>query len=70
MLLSAKDAARAVGLGVSAVYQLISQGEVASVAIGTRKYISLEVLLKFIKQNTQQGYHSVRTAPVSRRRRY
>jgi excisionase family DNA binding protein len=56
MLLSIKDAAKALGVSPSVLYQMTSQGDIDWVSIGNRKYISRETLLEFIKQNTHNGY--------------
>jgi len=58
MLLSLKDAAKALGVSYSMVYELTTKGDIEWTAIGTRKYISRESLLDFIKQNTHRGYHA------------
>lgn len=58
MLLSIKDAARALGVSPSVMYQLTSQGDINWVSIGNRKYISRETLLEFITQNTHNGYRA------------
>lgn len=56
MLLTVKDAAKALGLGTSTLYQLLQQGDLDWVAVGSRKYISRDHLLEFIKRNTHNGY--------------
>lgn len=58
MLLSLKDAAKALGVSYSMVYELTTKGDLEWTAIGTRKYVSRESLLDFIKQNTHRGYYA------------
>ena len=58
MLLSLKDAAKALGISYSMVYELTTKGDLEWTAIGTRKYVSRESLLVFIKQNTHRGYYA------------
>ena len=60
MLFSIKDAAKALGLSYSVVYTMVSNGEIEWVLIGSRKYISREHLLQFIKDNTHKGYYAAR----------
>jgi excisionase family DNA binding protein len=60
MLLSVKDSARALGIPTSAIYGMLSQGDIEWVAIGTRKYVSRDVLTEFIKQNSHRGYYATR----------
>lgn len=57
LLLGLKDAAKALGISYSTLYQMVNQGDVEWVALGTRKYISREVLMEFIKANTHRGYY-------------
>lgn len=57
MLLSLKDAARALGISYSSLYELTNRGDIEHTQIGSRKYISRESLLAFIKENTHRGYH-------------
>ena len=59
-LLSIKDAAKALGISNSTLYQLTAQGDIEWVMIGSRKYISRESLLDFIKANTHKGYYVAR----------
>ncbi len=56
MLLSLKDAGAALGIPYSAVYELTNRGELEHTRIGSRKYVSRESLMDFIKQNTHRGY--------------
>lgn len=58
MLLGLKDAAKALGISYSMIYELTTKGDIEWTAIGTRKYISRESLLDFIKQNTHRGYYA------------
>lgn len=57
MLLSLKDAAKALGISYSTLYQMTSQGDIEWVALGSRKYVSREALMDFIKANTHRGYY-------------
>ncbi|MBB6174276.1 excisionase family DNA binding protein [Nocardiopsis mwathae] len=57
LLLSIKDAGKALGLSYSTVTELVNRWEIEHVLIGSRKYISREALMKFIEQNTHRGYH-------------
>lgn len=60
MLLSVKESGKALGISTGAIYELINQGDIEHVAIGSRKYISREALKDFIKQNTHRGYYRAR----------
>lgn len=60
LLFSIKDAAKALGISYSVVYTMVSNGEIEWVLIGSRKYISREHLLQFIKENTHKGYYAAR----------
>ena len=60
MLLSLKDAAKALGISYSTLYQMTVQGDIEWVGIGNRKYISREILMEFIKANTHRGYFNAR----------
>ncbi|MBK8078179.1 MAG: helix-turn-helix domain-containing protein [Kineosporiaceae bacterium] len=60
MLLSIKDAAKALGISYSTLYQMLNQGEIEWVAVGSRKLISRQQLLDFIKVNTHRGYYVAR----------
>jgi excisionase family DNA binding protein len=55
LLLSVKDAADHMGIGRSALYGLVASGEIETVDIGRRRYISREALTKFIEVNTRPG---------------
>lgn len=57
MLLSIKDAAKALGISYSTLYQMLNQGDIEWVAVGSRKLISRQQLLDFIKVNTHRGYY-------------
>jgi excisionase family DNA binding protein len=59
-LLSIKDAAKALGISYSTLYQMTTQGDIEWVMIGSRKYISRESLMDFIKANTHKGYYVAR----------
>ncbi|GAA2841707.1 excisionase family DNA binding protein [Leucobacter komagatae] len=58
MLLSLKDAGAALGIPYSAVYELTNRGELEHTRIGSRKYVSRESLMNFIKENTHRGYYA------------
>lgn len=60
LLLSLKDAAKALGLSYSTLYQMVNQGDIEHVALGSRKYISREHLVEFIERNTHRGYYRAR----------
>jgi excisionase family DNA binding protein len=60
MLLGLKDAAKALGISYSTLYQMTGQGDIEWVSIGNRKYISRETLLEFITANTHRGYYLTR----------
>ncbi len=61
-LLSIKDAGKALGISYSTLYQMTAQGDIEWVMIGSRKYISRESLMDFIKTNTHKGYYVARRA--------
>ncbi|HIY65454.1 MAG TPA: helix-turn-helix domain-containing protein [Candidatus Agrococcus pullicola] len=44
------------GIPYSAVYELTNRGDIEHTKIGSRKYISRESLMAFIKENTHRGY--------------
>lgn len=56
MMLSLKDAAGALGIPYSALYELTNRGDIEYTRIGTRKYIPRESLMNFIATNTHRGY--------------
>lgn len=58
LLLGLKDAAKALGISYSMLYELTSKGEIEWTRVGTRKYVSRESLLAIITANTHRGYHS------------
>ncbi len=60
LLLSIKDAAKALGISYSTLYQMTAQGDIEWVMIGSRKYISRESLMQFIKANIHRGYYGAR----------
>lgn len=60
MLLSLKDAAKALGISYSTLYQMTVQGDIEWVGIGNRKFISRDILMNFIKANTHRGYFVAR----------
>ncbi|MDF1478790.1 helix-turn-helix domain-containing protein [Leifsonia sp. H3M29-4] len=57
MLLSLKDAAAALGIPYSALYELTNRGEIEYTKMGSRKYIQRESLMNFIAANTHRGYY-------------
>ena len=60
LLLSVKDAAKARGISYSTLYQMLGQGDIEWVAIGSRKFVPRENLMDFIKANTHRGYYVAR----------
>lgn len=56
MLLSLKDAAAALGVPYSALYELTNRGDIEYTKLGSRKYIQRESLMSFIATNTHRGY--------------
>ncbi|WP_125130754.1 helix-turn-helix domain-containing protein [Microbacterium sp. 10M-3C3] len=56
MLLSLKDAAAALGIPYSALYELTNRGDIEYTKMGSRKYIQRESLMSFIATNTHRGY--------------
>jgi excisionase family DNA binding protein len=60
LLLSVKDAAKALGISYSTLYQMMNQGDIEHVVIGSRKYLSREKLHEFIERNTHKGYYLAR----------
>lgn len=56
MMLSIKDAASALGIPYSALYELTNRGDIEWTRIGSRKYIPRESLMNFIRENTHRGY--------------
>ena len=60
MLLSVKDAAKCLGISYSTLYQMMNQGDIEWVGIGSRKFVSREALMEFIKSNTHRGYYASR----------
>jgi excisionase family DNA binding protein len=60
LLLNLKDAARALGISYSTIYQMMSQGDIEWVSIGRRKFVSRENLMDFIKANTHRAYYVAR----------
>jgi excisionase family DNA binding protein len=57
---SIKDACKALGVSNSTLYQMTTQGDIEWVMIGSRKYISRESLMDFIKTNTHKSYYVAR----------
>ncbi|GAA4375070.1 hypothetical protein GCM10023152_18590 [Agromyces bauzanensis] len=57
MLLSLKDAAAALGIPYSALYELTNRGDIEYTKMGSRKYIQRESLMNFIATNTHRGYY-------------
>ena len=58
LLLSIPDAAEQLGIGRSALYELLSRGEIEHVRIGRRRLISREALHRFVVSNSRVGYGS------------
>jgi excisionase family DNA binding protein len=56
MMLSLKDAAAALGIPYSALYELTNRGDIEYTKMGSRKYVSRESLINFIRENTHRGY--------------
>lgn len=54
LLLSADEAAHALNIGNSKVWELIASGEIASVKIGSRRLIRREALDAFIDELEQR----------------
>lgn len=55
MMLTLKHAAGALGVPYSAIYELTKRGDMEYIRIGSRKYVSRESLVSFIRENTQRG---------------
>jgi excisionase family DNA binding protein len=60
LLLSIQHAAKALGISYSTLYQMLNQGDIEHVVIGSRKYLSREKLHEFIERNTHKGYYAAR----------
>ena len=60
LLLSIKDAAKALGVSYSTIYQMANQGDIEWVLMGTRKFIARQALMDFIRANTHRGYYVAR----------
>lgn len=60
LLLSIKDAAKSLGISYSTLYQMLNQGDIEHVVIGSRRYLSREKLHEFIERNTHKGYYAAR----------
>ncbi|MCW2785001.1 MAG: hypothetical protein JWP74_1518 [Marmoricola sp.] len=60
MLLSLKDAAKALGISYSTVHGLINQGELEWVAMGSRQFVARQALMDFISSNSHKGYYRAR----------
>jgi len=58
LLLGLKDAAKALGISYSMLYEVTNKGDIEWTQIGTRKYVSRDSLHAFITANTHRGYHS------------
>ncbi len=54
-LLTLRAAADALGVPYSAVYNLARRGEIGCTLIGSRRYISREDLMKFVRASTRPG---------------
>lgn len=55
MLLTIKDAAKALGIPHRGLGELASRGDIEYTRIGSRKYIPRESLLAFVRENTHRG---------------
>lgn len=60
LLLSLKDAAKALGISYSTLYTMTNQGDIEWVAMGSRKYVAREALMEFIRTNSHKGYYRAR----------
>jgi excisionase family DNA binding protein len=54
-LLTTKAAAKYLGLSYSTVYDMLNQGEIAHVVVGSRRYISRDQMTAFIDAHSQTG---------------
>lgn len=57
LLLSLKEAGKALGISYSTIYEMVNRGDLEHVLLGSRKYIAREALLRFIEDNTHRGFH-------------
>lgn len=55
-----RDTGKALGLSCSTIYQMVDQGDIEHVLLGTRKSIPREHLLDFSEHNTHKGYYRAR----------
>lgn len=54
-LLTIKAAAKYLGISYNTVYEMLNRGEIAHVAVGSRRYISRDQMTAFIDSHTQTG---------------
>jgi excisionase family DNA binding protein len=52
-----KDAAKALSTSYSTLCQMMNQGDIEWVSIGSRRFISRATLMDFIKANSHKGYY-------------
>ena len=52
-LLTSKAAAKYLGISYNTVYEMLNRGEIAHVAVGSRRYISRDQMTAFIDSHTQ-----------------
>jgi excisionase family DNA binding protein len=55
MLLRVEEVARALSLGRSKIYELITSGELPSITIGSARRIPADALRKWIAENVEAG---------------
>ena len=55
VLHSVPEAASALGIGRSLLYQLLAAGEIASVSIGRRRLIPADALVAYVEQLRKEG---------------
>lgn len=55
MLLTVEEAARALGLGRTFVYELIMRREISSIKLGRKRRIPVEALDEFVARKLEQG---------------
>ena len=55
VLLSVAEAARALGIGRSLLYQLLADGEIASVSIGRRRLVPADALTAYVERLRREG---------------
>lgn len=60
VLMSVKEAAAHLGIRTAMLYQLINDGKIAHVLIGSRRYVSRDQLTAFIEAHSHTGYQRSR----------